>query len=246
MDVSKITIRKVRQNLASAFPDIEFSYGKDGRRGCSGHCISWVGGPTVETIRIAAGAPVFRYRGAVTYHFIREHAPEEMEALRTQWDEEHRARVAAEPARRATAKAAGIEKRKATVAAKKALAAKLADAFPGVDFTLSGDNVSWTDGPERAEVVTAAGVSYGQTYRHVTTEFLNRLAERLATRVQTGRLARRLAASKVRAIGVAIARRRRLREVAVRFAFGLPGANSSLPSYSALGWKNTMTPSTPW
>jgi hypothetical protein len=84
MDMSKITIRTVRQNLASAFPDIEFRYGKDGRRSCSGHCISWVGGPTVETIRIAAGAPAFRYRGAVTYHFIREHTPEEMEALRTQ------------------------------------------------------------------------------------------------------------------------------------------------------------------
>jgi hypothetical protein len=216
--MSKITIRTVRQNLASAFPDIEFRYAKDGRRGCSGHCISWAGGPTVETIRIAAGAPAFRHRGTVTYHFVREYTPEEWEALHRKWDEEHRARVAAEPARRAAAKAVGIKRRKATVAAKKALAAKLAEVFPGIDFTLSGDNVSWTDGPERDEVVAAAGVSPGQTYRHVTTEFLNRLAERLATRKQTNRLARRLAASKVRTIRVAkgIARRRRLREVAVR------------------------------
>jgi hypothetical protein len=139
MDVSKITIRNVRQNLGSAFPDIEFSYGKDGRRGCSGHCISWVGGPTVETIRIAAGAPICRYRGAVAYHFVREHTPEEWKALHRKWDEEHAARVAAEPARRAAAKASGIEKRRATVAAKKALAAKLAEVFPGIDFT--GDNV---------------------------------------------------------------------------------------------------------
>jgi hypothetical protein len=218
MDMSKITIRTLRQNLASAFPDIEFKYGKDVRRGCSGHCISWVGGPTVEMIRIAGGAPICRYRGTVTYHFVREHTPEEMEALHAKWNEEHRARVAAEPARRAAAKASGIEKRKATVAAKKALAAKLAEAFPGIDFTLAGDNVSWTDGPEQAEVVTAAGVSPWRTIRNVTKEYLAGVATRLAAGKQANRLARRLAASKVRAIRVAkgIARRPRACEVATR------------------------------
>jgi hypothetical protein len=221
--MAKATILTVKKALAAVFPDIEFTYGLDLRRGYHGHRISWVGGPHANGVQLAAGAPAFHYRGCTTYHFVREFTPEEQEKRDRKWDEEQRARVAAEPARRAAAKAAGIEKRKATAAATKATAAAtkarrdtLAAAFPGVEFCLSSTPrwndpaVSWVDGPSIEEVTTLLSIETYACQRRLTPEFKAAEALRKAAKIHTDRLAKRLAASKVRAVRVAKGIERRL------------------------------------
>lgn len=216
--MGKFTILTAKKALALAYPDIEFTYGKAGRGRRHGHAISWVGGPPAEAIRRAAGAPSFRYGGSSVYHFIRQDTPEEREVKDAQWEAERRAYVAAEPARRAAAKAAGIEKRKATAAAKKANLATLAKAFPGVEFTLTKDCTAWTDGPEPAEVAAALGERYVMDWRyqrHLSPEFQASAAARKAAQLVLNRQQRRLAESKVRALCVAKGIERR-RQVAMR------------------------------
>lgn len=215
--MAKTTILTVKKTLAAAYPDIEFTYGEAGRGRQRAHCVSWVGGPAPPDIRHAAGNP---YQGHFTpYHFVRQPTPEEREEMHRKWEEEHRTRVAAEPARRAAAKASGIEKRKVTQEAKKTKLAVLAAAFPGVVFTLRGlDAVDWIDGPERSEVAAVLGVEVGSGWisrdwaygRYVTPEGQAREKAEKAAKVQACRLTKRLAASQVRAIRVAkgIERRR--------------------------------------
>lgn len=204
--MAKFTIATAKRLLAKAFPDIEFTYGRSGRGRDAGPCVSWVGGPTPDVIRAAAGAPAYHRYGFAPYHFVRQPTPEEYEEMRRQWDEERRAAVAAEPARRAAAKAAGIEKRKATHAAKCARLAVLYGAFPGVDFDITAEGVFWTDGPTEGEVAGITGehgVWEGWYKRRRTPESLAREMAEKAAKVHTGRLAKRLAASKVRALRVA-------------------------------------------
>lgn len=207
--MSKFTIATAKKALAAAYPDIEFTYGKAGRGREAGPCVSWVGGPLPDEIREAAGAPLYRGYNSAPYHFVRQPTQEERDEMHRQWDEQRRAAVAAEPARRAAAKASGIEKRKATHEAKKARLAKLAETFPGVDFSVSQDVIYWTNGPERSEVVTASGVAPWQTHRVVTPDFLASEALRIKAKVHACRLAKRLAYSKVRAIRVAMGIERR-------------------------------------
>lgn len=208
--MSKFTIATAKKALALAYPDIQFTYGTAGRGRQSGPSVSWVGGPTPELVRAAACAPSFHYSGMVKYHFVRQPTPEEYEEMQRKWDEEHRARVAAEPARRAAAKAAGIEKRKATHEAKCVRLAVLFGAFPGVEFDLSGGGIAWTDGPERAEVINLVTGAYPHNFtRCRTPEGLAREAAEKAAKVHAGRLARRLAHSKARAFRIPYALERR-------------------------------------
>lgn len=207
--MAKFTIATAKKALAAAYPHIEFTYGRAGRGREAGPCVSWVGGPLPAEIRTAAGAPAGHYYGHAPYHFIRQNTPEEWEEQHRKWDEEHRARVAAEPARRAAAKASGIEKRKAMHALKKSRLATLAAAFPGIEFDLTAAGLAWTDGPAREEVNNVLGENI-QGYRVLSPEFKATAAARAAAKVHAGRLAKRLAASKVRALRVAkgIERRR--------------------------------------
>lgn len=216
--MAKFTIATAKKALALAYPDIQFTYGTAGRGRQSGPSVSWVGGPTPELVRAAACAPSFHYSGMVKmvkYHFIRQPTPEEYEEMQRKWDEEHRARVAAEPARRAAAKAAGVEKRKATHEAKKARLAVLAAAFPGVEFDLTAEYLGWTDGPDGQEMTAALVAALGASYerfhfhRHRTPEGLAREAAEKAAKVHAGRLARRLAHSKARAFRIPYALERR-------------------------------------
>jgi hypothetical protein len=213
--MAKFTIAVAKKALALAYPDIEFSYGKSGRGRDAGPCVSWVGGPDADTIRSAAGAPAGSYWGRAPYHFIRQDTPEEREVKYAQWDAQRRAQIAAEPARRAAAKAAGIAKRAETLAAKKIMLAKMYGAFPVTEFHVStlqhgGLSVAWVDGPEVAEVASVLTINEWQCHRSESAEFRATKAERDAAKVQAGRLAKRLAYSRVRAIRVAkgIERRR--------------------------------------
>ncbi len=212
--MSKFTIATAKKALALAFPDIEFTYGKAGRGHAAGPCVSWVGGPDAWTIRSAAGYVWSR----TPSHFVRQDTPEERDAKHARWEAEEEARKAAEPARRAAAKAAGVEKRKATTAFKKARTEALADAFPGVEFSLSGDRVSWTDGPDVKSVAALLSISDWLCDRSVSREFQEAKAAEVKAAIPVTRLARRLAASRARAIQIAdgVARRLKLRDDASR------------------------------
>lgn len=207
--MAKFTIATAKKALALAFPDIEFIYGKSGRGRDAGPCVSWVGGPAPHVIRAAAGAPAYHRYGFAPYHFVRQPTPEEYAEMRRQWDEEHRARVAAEPARKAAAKAAGIEKRKATHAAKCARLAVLYGAFPGVEFSVNADGIAWVDGPERGEVIKVTGIAPYQTTRTRTAESLAREGAEKRAKVHAARLVRRLANSRARAARIPYALERR-------------------------------------
>lgn len=209
--MAKFTIATAKKALALAYPDIEFTYSKSGRGRDAGPCVSWVGGPAPELIRAAAGAPAYHRYGFAPYHFVRQPTPEEYEEMHRQWDEERRVAIAAEPSRRAAAKAAGIEKRKATHAAKCARLALLYGAFPGVEFDLASDGVAWTDGPEPREVIKVTGVYPHNCSRHRTPGSLAREAAEEVAQVHTNRLARRLADSKARAFRIPYALERRRR-----------------------------------
>lgn len=213
--MAKFTIAVAKKALALAYPDIEFTYGKSGR-GCeAGPCVSWVGGPDAFTVRLAAGYHGRSFRGS-PYHFIRQDTPEEWEAKQAQWEAERAAHAAAEPARRAAAKAAGIAKRAETLAAKKIMLAKMYGAFPVTEFHVvttgkyGNLSVAWVDGPEIAEVASVLTIDEWQCHRSESAEFRATKAERDAAKIHAGRLAKRLAYSKVRALRVAkgIERRR--------------------------------------
>ena len=204
----KVTIATVKKALATSLPDVEFTYGTAGRGRLRGPSVSWTGGPEEDEVRKASGY-VWEHRN---WYFVRHHTPEELDALHARWEIEAAEREAAEPARRAAAKAAGNEKRKATIAAKKAFSAALQVAFPSVAFAIDGRHIARTDGPNVATVADVMSIGTWQCTRRETPVFhaenrnldLKVIAER--------RLAKRLAASKVRAIRVAkgIARRRRV------------------------------------
>lgn len=213
--MAKFTIAVAKKALALAYPDIEFTYGKSGRGREAGPCVSWVGGPDAFTVRLAAGAPAGHYWGRAPYHFIRQDTPEERAVKYAEWEAEHAARVAAEPARRAAAKAAGIEKRKATAEAKKALLANVRRAFPNTPFHVATSkygnlSVAWVDGPEIGEAASIMGISAWKCSRMESADYLAVKVQRDAAKIHAGRLAKRLAYSRVRAIRVAkgIERRR--------------------------------------
>ena len=118
----------------------------------------------------------------------------EVDARWVQRERENAERKANEPARRAAAKAAGIEKRKATVARRKELAAVLADRWPAVEFELLRrfDNWSayWTGGPAESEVSEATGLIKWACHRTDSAEEIE--ARNIAARYEVEAPARRV------------------------------------------------------
>jgi hypothetical protein len=205
------TLRTVKQRLIATFPETEFSYGTGGRGRRRGHMVTWTGGPATVDVQIATD-PYNR----VVKHFGRQPTPEEWAAQLAQWDIDDAARLAAEPARKAQAKADGLARRQATLARRKAHTAILAANWPGVVFTLTHTRnhfcISWTDGPDRNSVAAACGVVNWTCTRTVSPREVAAAKAHDAATVVQNRLARRLAQSKVRAIRVrkGIQRRERL------------------------------------
>jgi hypothetical protein len=196
---SKITLRTIKARLAAAYPDIAFTYGTGGRGHNRGHSVSWVGGPAELDVRQGAGClggdGHWRCYDPVK-HFTRHMTDAETAAWWVQFELERAERAAAEPARRAQAKADGIAKRAATLAHKKARADLLRNAFPGIEFDLSGDRVAWIDGPDVAAIVALLSVSQWACIRSES-------AAGKAAATRSKRLARRLTASKARSVTIA-------------------------------------------
>jgi hypothetical protein len=200
---SKITIRTIKARLSEAFPDIAFTYGTDGRGQMRGHSVSWVGGPDAEAIKGATGC---MWRNPLQ-HFHRIMTDAECAVWMAEMDAQLAARAAAEQARRATAKAAGVAKARDTRTHRAAMLAKLKARWPLTAFTLTDGNPTWTDGPPVGDVVAELGIAMGITQYHCTRRETPQGKAALAGMT---RLERRLARSKARPVVIAqgIARRR--------------------------------------
>ncbi len=199
----QVTIRTIRRRLATAYPDLEFTYSTGGRGRMRGHSVSWIGGPLATDVQAASDCC---WHNPVK-HFVRQPTDAERDAMHARWDAEREAHQAAKPARRAAARAAGLVKRQTTVATRRAHAASLASAFPGVAFVVTNGKygsrrVTWRDGPEVSVVCELLSMSQWSCDRTVS-------AEHAASVAAANRLARRLAASRNRSVSVARAIERR-------------------------------------
>ena len=142
----------------AAWPAIEFAWRDPGRRHRGmrrdARILAWTGGPSVAEVSAAlVAAHCLPWRDELH----RQLTEAEAAAWHAEMDRRDAERLAAEPARRAAAKAAGIAKRTVSVAARKAREAMLAAAFPAVAFahvrTRWGEpSIEWIDGPTEAAV----------------------------------------------------------------------------------------------
>lgn len=142
----------------AAWPAIEFVWRDPGcrHRGMrrDARILAWTGGPSVAEVSAAlVAAHCLPWRDELH----RQMTEAEAATWHADLDRRDAERLAAEPARRAAAKAAGIAKRTVSVAARKAREAMLAAAFPAVAFahvrTRWGEpSIEWIDGPTEAAV----------------------------------------------------------------------------------------------
>jgi hypothetical protein len=216
----KETILMVKKRLAAAFPEVEFTYGAAGRGRMAGPCISWTGGPTADLVKDAS---LCRLQWRRQYYFSLHKTPAERAEIDATREAERPACEAAEAAAKIERREAGKLKSAETRARNAAIKAKLAEAFPGVEFTSDGkfgwSYPAWTDGPTRAEVAALLGRDAFHLTRYVTparlaADALHAEAPAAAGKANMAakRLARRLAQSKVRAIRVARGADRRARQ----------------------------------
>ena len=235
--MARRTISHVRKDLLAAFPEVEFTFNKTGSKGL--HRISWTGGPGESDVLYAGG--IGTGPAEVPARLWRQMTADELAAAQIRWAEEDAQREAERPAReareaeeRAQRRAAGAQKAAQTREAKRVRQAVLAAQFPRVAFTLAGERIEWTDGPQADQVADLAGVSIWHCKRLDTAEqraeearrakraaewarrdamtpeeveaddAAQEAAQKAATRVQ-----RRLEASRVRAVAIAAGRARR-------------------------------------
>lgn len=155
-------LRKIKSNLAEAFPAVRFTYDTAGRGRSKGPRVSWTGGPNTTTVSQAAGW-LRHKRGSVTLHFDRTPTPDELAAIEARQAQEHAEWLADAPNRAARHKAAIAEKRR--LGAAKAAETRVRNAegeaalaavtarWPGVAFTVYENRaLVWEDGPSEADV----------------------------------------------------------------------------------------------
>ena len=200
-------ITGVKKRLAASFPDVVFTYGTAGRGRMRGRFVAWHGGPDAVQVRVAARGGT---SGNVQYHFTRLPTAAEADALMAQYEAERPAREAAQEAARIARRDAGKAKAAATRARNTATRKALA-AWSDTVFTLdSHGRPHWVGGPSVEDVAAAVKMPLGDWCREYFRPCWAAVTPPTETdKTPAVRLARRLAASKARALAVArgIARR---------------------------------------